>query len=265
VEHLDHTVEFLGFKLFASEVFLTREERTLNTWRQYLLPFPLIAVLWILAPFGAAAIVAASIVYASPRNETPTDTPLWRELDVRATAGGVVLAASLVFWIVAIHEESDAVLVSRAAQSFHGAASIENHPDGLWTGDIAELYRFGGVRRAIAEADAAPIRPLVPHPRPYHGYLFFAMDTGPDGIPLKRTPRNREYAYCAFPVNEGPDQNVWLVCSTGFFGRRMEGGKPIRDWPTDKELQQGWGRYCGIPEPFLPLAYGAKIPSLALK
>jgi len=264
VAQLHHTVSFLGWDFFATEAFLIRDERGIDVWRQYALPFPLIAALWVLAPFGLAALVVGSAVYVRGMTLLQHDGPLWKELDIRLVAYGVTLAASLAVWTTLFHGENDAFAVSRAAQNFKGAAWCDGHPDGAWTGDVAELYRLGGIRRAIAEADAEPIRPLVPEPRPYHGYLFFAMDTGPEGTDLKKRTRNRDFAYCAFPADEGPNQQVWLVCSGGFFGRKMEGGLPIRTWPTDNDLK-GWGRYCGIPEPFCDLAYGAKMPWLALK
>lgn len=247
VEQLTHSVEFLGLKFFASEAVLWRQEQVLRVWRQHPVPIPLLAILWALVPLLVAVFVIGSIRWVRPGYRIDQRT-------LRVVLGGAGLVIFIVCWFVVGYSESGAALVQRAAERFKGVAWFEGHPDGAWTGDVTEFYRMGAIRRAVAEADAAPIRPLVEKPRPYHGYYFVAMETGPgnsdDPVPLKPGPRSREsFAFCAFPAKEGPDQQVWLVCPTGFFGRRMEGGKPVLHWPSPKEMQQGWGRYCRLDVP----------------
>lgn len=45
-----------------------------------------------------------------------------------------------------------------------------------WTRDVAGLFRNGLIPRKMAEADVAPIRPLVTKPVPYHGYFLRAIE-----------------------------------------------------------------------------------------
>ena len=50
--------------------------------------------------------------------------------------------------------------------------------EGYWVGDVAELFRLGLISRELAEADTAPLNPLVPKPVPFHGYYVRAMESG---------------------------------------------------------------------------------------
>src|SRR5262245_60831565 len=50
-----------------------------------------------------------------------------------------------------------------------------HNEDGFWVGDITELYRLGQISREVAEADTAPLDPLVPKPVPFHGYYVRAL------------------------------------------------------------------------------------------
>lgn len=115
--------------------------------------------------------------------------------------------------------------------------------EGSWTGDITELYRLGIISRDVAEADIAPLKPLVDKPRPYHGYFVVAMDSGPgdDGwtpVSVKGNLRSSSWGVCVFPATaDRPDLPVILICSGGIHTRASEGNKPILSWPKERS---GW-------------------------
>jgi hypothetical protein len=118
--------------------------------------------------------------------------------------------------------------------------------EGFWVGDVTELYRWGVVSKQVAEADIAPIRPLVPKPRPFHGYHVVAMETAPgeaDGqtIVLKGRERSKEnFAFCIYPVGRGQQHRwVYIVTSIGIFGRATDSDQPILKWPTG-EWRKEW-------------------------
>ena len=122
-------------------------------------------------------------------------------------------------------------------------------PEGFWTADVAGLYALGAVPREVAEADAFPVKPLVGRPRPFHGYLFAAMQSGPDGfeetiLPLKGRQRSSTFAFCAYPVEPGPNKRIYIICPSGFFMSIGEGGKPVLHWPSREERKRLWSRCC---------------------
>src|SRR5438045_5872144 len=77
--------------------------------------------------------------------------------------------------------------LTSAEAEFRANDRDSNQVNDFWTGDVAGLYytrpnsspvgpEIKLIERAIAEADAAPLKPLVPVPVPYHGYLFRALE-----------------------------------------------------------------------------------------
>src|SRR6185295_18834372 len=124
-----------------------------------------------------------------------------------------------------------------------------NEPGNYWVGDVTERYRLGMIPREVAEADVAPLVPLVGNPRPYRGYLICAMESGPSPegnwtpMPLKGLSRCKEtYATCIFPaVDRRPDLPVYLICPWGVFRKQSEGNKPVLNWPKDiRDFSSGW-------------------------
>jgi hypothetical protein len=123
------------------------------------------------------------------------------------------------------------------------AASSVDANEGFWVGDITEFYRMGLLPKEMAEADTAPIRPLVDSPRPYHGYFVVAMETAPsmnsesdEPLLLKGKTRSKDtFAICIYPALEGrPDMKVNLLCAIGHYRRPSDGNKPVLRWPTGK-------------------------------
>jgi hypothetical protein len=132
-----------------------------------------------------------------------------------------------------------------------------------WTGDVAGLYyvisngngmEIHLIARELAEADAAPLQPLLPSPVPYHGYLFVAMDwddTGEKPEALKQNTDGKgalhhkeKAAFCAYPSEPGVTGKHTYIYSFGMDGSyRLLGidndGKPVRRWPKDL-ARSGW-------------------------
>jgi len=119
--------------------------------------------------------------------------------------------------------------------------------EGAWVGDVTELYRLGVITRGVAEADIAPLRPLVPKPRPFHGYQVVAMETAPGGqdwnketVSLKGLTRCKEnFAFCIYPIEAGKRRWVYIVTSMGMFGREATSNQPVLKWPTG-DWRQEW-------------------------
>src|SRR5215204_5583751 len=83
--------------------------------------------------------------------------------------------------------------------------------EGYWVGDISELYRLGWISREVAEADTAPLNPMVPRPVPFHGYYVRAMESGPSmsgenptPVSFKGLKRSRDnFAILIYPAEPG--------------------------------------------------------------
>jgi len=117
--------------------------------------------------------------------------------------------------------------------------------NGYWVGDVAELYRLAKLPREMAEADVAPLHPLVPSPIPYHGYFVRVLETGPArwvGEPptsLKGKTRCRDsFAICIYPAEEGADEYTWLLCPYSILRMKGRKGPPITSWPEENERRQ---------------------------
>ena len=123
-------------------------------------------------------------------------------------------------------------------------------PEGFWVGDVSGLYALGRMPREIAEADARPLTPLVSHPRPYHGWLVVAMDsgaclsTGDDDTAeaLKAVPRHKEnFGFCIYPADPTrADFQPWLVGRLGTYRKSTPGNEPVLQWPSRREIQSKW-------------------------
>lgn len=120
---------------------------------------------------------------------------------------------------------------------------------GFWIGDVTELFRMGVISREVAEADTAPLTPLVAQPKPFHGYFLRAMTSGPalDGTwtPIAfakgKTGSLETFGVCVYPaVNGEGDLSVYLVCPLGVFRKTSEGTFPILDWPGNIRGASGW-------------------------
>ena len=128
-----------------------------------------------------------------------------------------------------------------------------------WTGDIAGLYALGLIPREIAEADASPIKPLIDRPKPYHGYLFVALewddDAGESPDPFKQDTDGKsgkvhhrgKFGWCAYPRSYGETSRNTYICSIGgAWGgplKRDTQGAPVLRWPRSKERRTQWSTF----------------------
>lgn len=113
--------------------------------------------------------------------------------------------------------------------------------EGFWVGDVADLYQRGIISRELAEADTAPLNPLVPRPVPFHGYFVRALESGPPMTSDAPTPFLGEkgakvYAFCIYPAEAGTLRYSYVVCPFGLFRKYDAGNQPQLKWftPADR-------------------------------
>lgn len=223
------------------EAALWRGDRRIADWAESPLRFPWALMLMALIPLGIGAFAAGSTAVLR-RRRLPVD---WK---IACLMILTLLSAVLLPWW-RWHRDRSAGAVSKAVDSLKGgqARLWARDREGYWTGDVAELYRKGLILKEVAEADTAPLNPLVDRPRPYHGYFVVAMKTGQPHlgdtpVTLKDPPRNREtFAICIYPADDQrPDRPVYMICPWGVFRSTGVTKMPIETWPTG-EWRQQWG------------------------
>jgi hypothetical protein len=119
--------------------------------------------------------------------------------------------------------------------------------DGFWIGDISENYRLGKISRKLAEADTAPLNPLVPNPVPFHGYYVRIMESGPSmsgddltPVSFKGVKRSRDnFAILFYPTEHGPGKVSIIHSRVGVYSRRDD-WVPTFAYPTQKERIASW-------------------------
>ena len=118
---------------------------------------------------------------------------------------------------------------------------------GFWVGDVSELYRLGKISRELAEADTAPLRPLVPQPVPIHGYYVRAMESGPpefdDRAPVSfkgQTWCPDNFAILIYPAVPGPGKRT-LMWTRGALLTRSDEWTPVFRYPSNRERKTQWG------------------------
>lgn len=110
--------------------------------------------------------------------------------------------------------------------------------EGFWVGDITENYRLGKISRQLAEADTAPLNPLVPKPIPFHGYYVRVLDSGEammadqPPVSFKGMKRSRDnYAILIYPAEPGPGKYTIIHNPLGVY-RRSDAWSPTFEFPT---------------------------------
>ncbi len=132
-----------------------------------------------------------------------------------------------------------------------------NNFNDFWTGDVAGLHRFGLIARELAEADAAPLKPLVPKPVPHHGYLYRALrmdrSVNPEEAYQQATDEasgkvhhRSIFGFVAYPADYGKTGKATFLINEGSTIIRLNaGGKPVPDWHSDDDIR----RLFPEPEP----------------
>lgn len=122
-----------------------------------------------------------------------------------------------------------------------------NKTEGFWVGDVTENYRLGKISRQLAEADTAPLNPLVPKPVPFHGYYVRIMESGPsmsgnDPMPVsfKGLKRSRDnFAILFYPAEHGPGKYSMIHSARAVYSRNDD-WVPTFAYPTDQERIAHW-------------------------
>jgi type II secretory pathway pseudopilin PulG len=140
--------------------------------------------------------------------------------------------------------------IASAEADFRGNDRDMNGVQDFWTGDVAGLEAFSQMAPNVAEADASPIQPLVPKPRPKAGYFYEAMDLDKSAPPEERGYRkdtdgsgrkvhnHSRFGFTAYPSQPGKSGDYTFLINEGNTIFRMRnGGQPRRAWPEDSELR----------------------------
>jgi hypothetical protein len=147
----------------------------------------------------------------------------------------------------------------QAEADFRGNDRHENGLQDFWTGDVAGLYStIAGagpmklIDRALAEADARPLKGLVPKPIPYHGYYFLALDVDESETPPESYRQDTDkksgkvhhlskFGFCAYPAGPDTGHEVWIINEGNTAFLRRDIASPPRSWPSDEELRS-WAK-----------------------
>jgi hypothetical protein len=93
-------------------------------------------------------------------------------------------------------------VITSAEADFRSNDRDKNGVNDFWTGDVSGLYSLDVgdgplklIPREVAEADAAPLKPLVPSPVPFKGYLFRALEADFGATPRSFSWRSADFDY----------------------------------------------------------------------
>ena len=144
--------------------------------------------------------------------------------------------------------------LTHAESEFRSQDRDHNGIQDFWTGDVAGLYAYGLIPRELAEADAAPLLPLVPQPIPYHGYYFKALqqdDSETPPIVYRQTTdpksgavHNLEcFGFVAFPT-EGlaAGRRIQVVNENNTVFKTPSTNPVPTAWPSDNQLKSFWSK-----------------------
>jgi len=181
---------------------------------------PIVAALLLLAVLGAAV-----------------GTPRW--IDQRRTSRE--RSASQALW-----------KLTAAEAEFRANDRDHNVVQDFWTGDVSGLYAYGLIPRELAEADVAPILPLVPVPIPYQGYYFKALQSdGETGSvyrqitdPKSGAVHNLEcFGFVAYPSDGLAAPRRIMVVNENNTVFRTPSTNPVPgNWPSDRQIVLSWSK-----------------------
>ncbi len=124
----------------------------------------------------------------------------------------------------------------------------------FWTGDISGLYALRLIPRELAEADAAPLHPLVPQPVPYHGYYFRALQQDDSETPpvvyrqvtdkTSGEVHNLErFGFIAYPVEGLTSAKTFRIINENNTVFHSPADSPVPTaWPSDNHMVASWSK-----------------------
>ena len=155
-------------------------------------------------------------------------------------------------------------VICKTNHHYEIALGIDDDVEGkntLWTKDVIGVFRetLKPQERKLAEADAAPLKPITPQPVPFHGYLFQTVDreNPPEPTTVVRyysysgnMERKMLYfshqAFCAFPAVYDWRHRMTFIINEDYTIYAIDnGGKPVTAWPTEKDLAE---RFTNLAE-----------------
>jgi hypothetical protein len=182
-------------------------------------------------------------------------------------AVGAALLGIIAFCVEELRRADRAANERSASMALRQLASVEaefrandrdkNGVNDFWTGDISGLYSLdvgaGALQlipREIAEADAAPLKPLVPAPVPYKGYLFrvlevdhfdmdpknerYQQDTG-GKPPMGNVHHPAKFAFIAYPARYPTNGKYsFVVSESNTVFRKDEDWSGAREWDSNR-------------------------------
>lgn len=159
------------------------------------------------------------------------------------------------------HASTSLKTISSAEADFRANDRDANGVNDFWTGDVSGLYslKVGGrelqlIERAVAEADAGPIRTLCWPYRPKAGYFFVALEVddsvqgSPESFYFQDTGGNRpmgdvhhlsKFGFCAYPKSKDTGKYSFIVNENNTLSRAKDVGRVSR-WPADERLKSHW-------------------------
>jgi len=130
----------------------------------------------------------------------------------------------------------------------------------FWVGDVSRLrylevrgVRIELIEGSVADADAAPLRPLA-EPMARVGYRYFVMKTDETGAPYNggKNTNPEKYGFCAVPVEYLPEGTflrgssgvtrwTFIVNQENIIWRKDTRAAPVLAFPKDPRAE-GWSR-----------------------
>lgn len=161
-------------------------------------------------------------------------------------------------WIAHRRTESDRSAsqalwrLTHAESEFRTQDRDRNGIQDFWTGDVSGFHAYGLIPRELAEADVAPLVPLVPVPIPYRGYCFKALQAdGEDGFvypqitdPKSGAVHNLErFGFVAFPTGGlAAGKRIQVVNENNTVFKTPSTNSVPTAWPSDKQLMSFWSK-----------------------
>lgn len=142
------------------------------------------------------------------------------------------------------------IFVAQVNFSYHDVDRNGVHD--FWTGDVAGLHKFGVIERAVAEADAEPLTPLVPKPVPLNGYYFISLATDESVTPPESLRQETDktsgkvhhlekWAILAYPESPSEGSYMFLATRNGVVRATLDIPRP-KAVPSDEGFRH-WGRF----------------------